>query len=296
MSDVSQCACSPDGPDQHPSSRWRLQLISLDVEATDSIGKLKELIQDKAGILATQQELFFAGKRLTDGGTLADRIVPVVPTLKFLLLACGRPPRRVECRVNIPVEFLDTIESPQTHPILPVLPDEELPEASSPAKRPKVALVHCIDWAHCHFATASVSTSTSRYEALLRQCISTITSSVRGDDRAYYIGVAVHAAMRWHDPRIGHHQNYEHMRVLVQGPSAVTVRLEIDLVDYFRGPRSMLANKVQGGGGLSPCHAVSCLYLCLGGKRTQEPTLFGRRRRIYCGNALCLGRCADCVW
>ena len=46
--------------------------ITLDVEASDSIEKIKAKIQDKIGFPCDHQILMFLGKQLEDGGTLSD--------------------------------------------------------------------------------------------------------------------------------------------------------------------------------------------------------------------------------
>lgn len=84
--------------------------IALDVESGDSIDNIKQKVQNAAGVSVTEQYLYYGGKFLNNGRTLADYNIQKESTLLVASEAKGTPSGTPLIAAEPPKEWVDITE------------------------------------------------------------------------------------------------------------------------------------------------------------------------------------------
>ena len=123
---------------------WSGKTITLDVEAGDTIGQVKEKIQAKDGVPQDQQRLLHLGVQLEDLRTLADYNIKEETTLHLKMRLCagggGNDGRQVRPRLVAPPWYQQAIQAPPAQPVPPL----------TLRSQQRVVLMRSYSWSELH--------------------------------------------------------------------------------------------------------------------------------------------------
>ena len=67
--------------------------IAVDVDSSDSVESVKQMMQDREGVPVEQMRLVYGGKQLEDGRSLADYDIQSESNISLILRVRGGPQR-----------------------------------------------------------------------------------------------------------------------------------------------------------------------------------------------------------